>query len=282
MTQARDPTTGVMLACIALAGLVLAAEVVADTVVAGRPGHRRPGCADRPAGHAHADGEPDLRPPVRARAAELEQDKVDAITDWSFNHQKPFPCVCFETGEKWHYVWTRDLSYAADLALARLDPERTKTSLRFKLSEMRNPRQPQGLYVGAGHRFGRQLAISTDRVVWFLAARHLLDDPAFAEETWRALNDTLAQDRAYAFEPDAGLYRGETSFLDWREQNYPAWTAKDTTSIAQGFALSTNVLHYEALRTGRADGARTQGRPRRDLRGTGAGLAPGDRASLLA
>ena len=37
---------------------------------------------------------------------ELEQDKVDAITDWSFNDQKPFPCVCFETGEKWHYVWT--------------------------------------------------------------------------------------------------------------------------------------------------------------------------------
>jgi hypothetical protein len=45
-----------------------------------------------------------------------------------------------------------------------------------------------------------------------------------------------------------GLYRGETSFLDWREQNYPAWTAKETAFIAQSFALSTNVLHYEALR----------------------------------
>jgi len=79
--------------------------------------------------------------------AELEQDKVDAITDWSFNDQKPFPCVCFETGEKWHYVWTRDLSFSADLALARLDPERTKTSLRFKLSEVRNPARTQGLFV---------------------------------------------------------------------------------------------------------------------------------------
>ena len=200
-------------------------------------------------------------PPMRAQTAspefdrlfalaqdELDKDRVDAITDWSFNDQKPFPCVCFETGEKWHYVWTRDLSYSADLALARLDPERTKTSLRFKLSEVRNPKVPQGLFVAQDTGSGGSWPISTDRVVWFLAARHLLDDPAFADETWRALTDTLAQDRQYAFDADMGLYRGETSFLDWREQNYPAWTAKDTTWIAQSFALSTNVLHYEALR----------------------------------
>ena len=248
MTQARDPTTGVMLACIALAGLVLAAEVVADTVVAADQDTVVPAAPSAPHAMRTQTASPTFDRLFALAQAELEQDKVDAITDWSFNHQKPFPCVCFETGEKWHYVWTRDLSYAADLALARLDPERTKTSLRFKLSEMRNPRQPQGLYVAQDTGSGGSWPISTDRVVWFLAARHLLDDPAFAEETWRALNDTLAQDRAYAFEPDAGLYRGETSFLDWREQNYPAWTAKDTTSIAQGFALSTNVLHYEALR----------------------------------
>ena len=180
--------------------------------------------------------------------AELEQDKVDAITDWSFNDQKPYPCVCFETGEKWHYVWTRDLSYAADLALARLDPERTKTSLRFKLSTVRNPKQPQGLFVVQDTGSGGSWPISTDRVVWFLAARHLLDDPKFNDETWRALNDTLAQDRQYVFEASMGLYRGETSFLDWREQSYPAWTATDVTWIAESFALSTNVLHYEALR----------------------------------
>lgn len=179
---------------------------------------------------------------------EMEQDKVDAITDWSFNDQAPFPCVCFETGEKWHYVWTRDLSYAADLALARLDPERTKTSLRFKMSEVRNPKVPQGLVIAQDTGSGGSWPISTDRVVWFLAARHLLDDPKFAGETWQALVHTLAQDRQHAFDASMGLYRGETSFLDWREQNYPAWTAKDTTFIAQTFALSTNVLHYEALK----------------------------------
>ena len=47
-----------------------------------------------------------------------------------------------------------------------------------------------------------------------------------------------------------GLYRGETSFLDWREQSYPRWTANDVGFIAQSFALSTNVLQYRALRLG--------------------------------
>jgi hypothetical protein len=195
--------------------------------------------------------------------AELEQDKVDAITDWSFNHQKPFPCVCFETGEKWHYVWTRDLSYAADLALARLEPERTKTSLRFKVSGVRATGVPQGLYVAQDTGSGGSWPVSTDRVVWFLAARHLLDDAAFADEAWRALVDTLAQDRTHAFDEALGLYRGETSFLDWREQNYPAWTAKETAFIAQSFALSTNVLHYEALRLA-AKLARERGDARAD------------------
>lgn len=178
---------------------------------------------------------------------ELQQNRVDAIRDGAFDHGKPLPCDCFQTGAKWPYVWTRDLSYSADLALARLDPERTKRSLRFKLSDVRAAGAGQGLYVAQDTGSGGSWPISTDRVVWFLGARHLLDDPVFADETWRALRDTLAQDRNYAFDPAVGLYRGETSFLDWREQTYPAWTANDVVFIAESFALSTNVLHYQAL-----------------------------------
>lgn len=179
---------------------------------------------------------------------ELREDEVEAIRDGAFDHGKPLPCDCFQTGAKWPYVWTRDLSYSADLALARLDPERTKRSLRFKLSDVRAAGVPQGLYAVQDTGSGGSWPISTDRIVWFLGARHLLDDPAFAEETWRALRDTLAQDRIYAFDAEIGLYRGETSFLDWREQTYPAWTANDVVFIAESFALSTNVLHYQALR----------------------------------
>ena len=179
---------------------------------------------------------------------DLAKDSVSAITDAAFDHGQSISCPCFETGEKWHYVWTRDLSYSVDLALWRLDPERAKASLRFKLSDVREPSAPQGLYVMQDTGSGGSWPISTDRVVWFLAARHLLDDPAFADEVYRALNDTLAQDRLYTFDATLGLYRGETSFLDWRQQTYPMWAAKDVTFIGQSFALSTNVLHYQALR----------------------------------
>ena len=178
---------------------------------------------------------------------DLGLDAVDAIRDGAFAHGQPIPCHCFVTGLKWPYVWTRDLSYAVDLGLWRYDPARSRNGLAFKLSDTRVAGAPPGPYPMQDTGSGGSWPVSTDRVVWFLAARHLLDDEAFAGRVDAALRATLAQDRQYAFDADLGLYRGETSFLDWREQTYPAWTAQRVTFIAQSFALSTNVLHYQAL-----------------------------------
>ncbi|QNR98268.1 Six-hairpin glycosidase-like protein [Stenotrophomonas sp. 169] len=180
---------------------------------------------------------------------EMDQDRVEAIRDPSFDEGRPVPCDCFKTGANWPYVWTRDVSFAADLALARLDPQRTRQSLQFKLSESRDG-HTAGLFVAQDTGSGGSWPISSDRVVWFLAARHLLDDKGFAEQVWQALQGTLAQDRAMVFDARIGLYRGETSFLDWREQTYPDWTREDVRFIGDSFALSTNVLHYQALRLG--------------------------------
>lgn len=179
---------------------------------------------------------------------DLAKDSVNAITDAAFDHGRPIPCRCYIAGKKWPFVWTRDVSYSIDLGLSRLDPARARTSLLFKISPPRAGPAPSGLYVMQDTGSGGSWPVSTDRVVWFLGARHLLDDHAFADTVYRALTDTLAQDRRYVFDPRIGLYRGETSFLDWREQTYPDWTAHDVVFIAQSFALSTNVLHYEALR----------------------------------
>jgi hypothetical protein len=74
------------------------------------------------------------------------------------------------------------------------------------------------------------------------------EQPAVAAKLYEVARDTVEQDRAFAFDAYAGLYRGETSFLDWREQNYPAWTRNDVAAIASGYAFSTNVLHLIALR----------------------------------
>ena len=180
---------------------------------------------------------------------ELAANRVDAIRDPAFDEGRPVPCECFQTGERWPYVWTRDVSFSADLALARLDPVRTRQSLRFKLSPARDG-HTAGLFVAQDTGSGGSWPISSDRVVWFLAAGHLLDDAGFADQVWQALQATLAQDRQFAFDPRSGLYRGETSFLDWREQTYPEWTSHDVRFIGDSFALSTNVLHYQALRLG--------------------------------
>lgn len=183
---------------------------------------------------------------------DLAKDSVTAIRDGAFDNGQPIPCHCFETGEKWHYVWTRDLSYAIDLGLWRFDADRSRNGLTFKLSDVRVPSAVDGpasaqRLVMQDTGSGGSWPISTDRVVWFLGARHLLGDKAFAADVYTALGDTLAQDRQYAFDPQLGLYRGETSFLDWRQQTYPDWTADSVGYIAQSFALSTNVLHYQAL-----------------------------------
>lgn len=179
---------------------------------------------------------------------EANQAKTRQLTDGAYNHGKPIPCDCFVTGVKWPFVWTRDSAYSIDLALGWLDPARARRTLEFKLSDVREASAPQGLYIVQDTGSGGSWPVSTDRVVWFLGARGLLDDKAFADKTYKALKDTLAQDKQYAFDAQLGLYRGETSFLDWREQTYPVWTEKDVRFIAESFALSTNVLHYEALR----------------------------------
>lgn len=179
---------------------------------------------------------------------DLAQDSITEIHDSAYDHDRAIPCHCFETGEKWPYVWTRDLAYSIDLGLWRYDAARSRNGLLFKLSGVRAKNIPQGLYPMQDTGSGGSWPISTDRVVWFLGARHLLDGKAFADKVWQALNDTMAQDREYAFDARMGLYRGETSFLDWREQTYPEWTKDNVVFIGQSFALSTNVLHYEALR----------------------------------
>lgn len=195
-------------------------------------------------------------------AQEMRQDAVDAITDGNYNGGAAIACACFETGEQWHYVWTRDLSYAADLGLAVLAPQRVMRSLEFKLSPWRDgvskpaaaAGSADGLQILQDTGSGGSWPVSTDRVAWaFGAARVLPLLPAaaradFAPRALHALVNTIENDRLAAFDPADGLYRGEASFLDWRDQSYAAWIVDDLASLASAKALSTNLAHYQALR----------------------------------
>jgi hypothetical protein len=184
---------------------------------------------------------------------EARQNAVDAVRDHAFDEGRAVDCGeggCFETGRLWNYVWTRDTAYSVALGLAAIDPERAMRSLAWKTSERRGG---GGLEIVQDTGSGGSWPVSTDRVSWALGAAELLpylDEPeraSFAELALRALRGTIERDRRVIFDERDGLYRGEQSFLDWREQSYPSWVAGDVVHIAMSRSLSTNVLHLRAL-----------------------------------
>ena len=191
---------------------------------------------------------------------DAHQASVTEIRDGSYNDGQPIPCHCFETGEKWHYVWTRDLAYALDLGLAGFDPERAVNGLLFKTSGFRPgvvvppeiPDSSDQIIQDTGS--GGSWPVSTDRVAWSLGAERTLANlegearARFARQAYRALRGTAEADRVAAYDPRTGLYGGEESFLDWREQTYAPWIVDDLPWMAQSKALSTNVDQYRALR----------------------------------
>lgn len=185
--------------------------------------------------------------------AEVRECSVDQIRDGAFNSGAGVPCGeggCFETGRLWNYVWTRDTAYAVDLGLAGMDPTRSLNSLSFKLSERRGGGDLQIVQdTGSGGSY----PISTDRVAWAVGAWELLRHlhgatrDAFAARAYEAVSNTIDHDREVAFDPEDGLYRGEQSFLDWREQTYPEWTATDVVHLGMSKSLGTNLLHLRAI-----------------------------------
>lgn len=184
---------------------------------------------------------------------EMRENSVAAIRDGSFNNGGAIDCPpegCFETGRLWNYVWTRDTAYAVHLGLAAMDPLRARNSLLFKLSARRGGASPQIVQdTGTGGSY----PVSTDRVVWALGASEMLkhldgaDRARFLDAAYPAMVNTAEHDRRVVFDAGDGLYRGEHSFLDWREQSYPGWTATDPVHIAMSRSLSTNVLHFAML-----------------------------------
>ncbi|MNG84242.1 hypothetical protein D3C79_429770 [compost metagenome] len=191
---------------------------------------------------------------------EMRQNSVAQVKDGSYGGGQAIPCDCFETGAKWHYVWTRDLSYATDLGLGVLDPQRARNSLQFKLSDFRAELKqgldgliPQGRQIIQDTGTGGSWPISTDRMGWALAAEQVLaalpagERSAFLPEAFEGLRNTIESDRLAAFDEGDGLYVGEQSFLDWRDQTYAKWITADIAHIGMSKSLSTNVLHYQGL-----------------------------------
>ena len=180
---------------------------------------------------------------------------VDQIRDGSFEVRPKMNRPYFQTGEKWTYVWTRDISYSVDLGLASLDPQRCVNSLLFKTTRLKPGIEGQySRQIVQDTGSGGSYPVSTDRVVWAIGAWELLkyldgdQRTLFLEDAWQIMHDTIEHDRHVIFDSEDGLYRGEQSFLDWREQTYPGWTQDNVLAIAKSKTLSTNIGHLQLLK----------------------------------
>jgi hypothetical protein len=190
---------------------------------------------------------------------EALQNSVAQIKDGAYGKGRPVQLEAYQTGEFWTYVWTRDLSYSVYLALAGFDSQRAINSLLFKSSVLK-PSVASGFtnQIIQDTGSGGSYPVSSDRVVWALGAGETLNylhgaqREDFLNKVYPILHDTIEQDRRLVFDPSDGLYRGEQSFLDWREQTYPGWTRDNVLPIAMSKALSVNTTDYFLLKTAAA------------------------------
>jgi hypothetical protein len=162
-------------------------------------------------------------------------------------------------GQAWPGVWTRDVAYSTQLALGLVMPDAAWASLKAKTF-----RSMAGAAAGRVRQdtgSGGAWPVSTDRVVWTTAAWALYlahGDRARLAEAYELARGLAAEDWRVAHDAPTGLMFGESSFLDWREQTYPAWM--EPADIYGGRALGTNVLHAAAYQD-LARMARELGRP---------------------
>ena len=167
---------------------------------------------------------------------------VDALFNLSLEEaiKNIEPDSTLRTGAKWGGVWTRDVSYSILLAFAYHEPEVAKISLRRKVKRGRIVQD-----TGSGGAW----PVSSDRTTWCLAAWEVYKvtgDQDWLDEVYPIIKNTLDDDYKTIYDAQLGLYSGESSFLDWREQTYPKWM--DNRDIYVSHNLGTNVVHYQAHR----------------------------------
>ena len=160
------------------------------------------------------------------------------------------PDGAFMAGAMWPGVWTRDVSYSSLLSLAIIDPDAVKASLLAKVKNGKIIRTQAPEDHGLS---------PPDRMAWALAAWEVYKvtgDKDWLEKAYEITDSSAADDIHTIRDNKTGMFHGESSFLDWREQTYPKWM--DPKDIFQSENLGTNAVHYETYKVlvAMASGAR--------------------------
>lgn len=149
------------------------------------------------------------------------------------------PDTTLRTGKEWAGVWTRDVSYSILLSMAYMQPEAARISLEKKVDRMGRIIQDTGS--------GGAWPVSSDRQIWTVAAWEVYKvtgDRKWLDFIYPVVLKSLTTDAATIYDETTGLVRGETSFIDWREQSHPKWM--QTADVFNTLTLSTSVVHSHA------------------------------------
>ncbi len=178
-------------------------------------------------------------------AAFPQYQSQDAIADALYNlsleemERAVEPDSTFRTGKEWAGVWTRDISYSIILSMAHLQPQVAKNSLMRKVSKKKRIIQDTGT--------GGAWPVSTDRMIWAVAAFELYKvtvDKDWLQQAYEIIKNSIDDDTKNVYDATTGLVKGESSFLDWREQTYPKWM--QPADIFESECLGTNAVHFQA------------------------------------
>jgi len=169
-----------------------------------------------------------------------DQPLVDALFNLSLEEARLNiePDSTLRTGAKWGGVWTRDVSFSTLLAFAYHEPKVAQISLMKKVKRGRIVQD-----TGSGGAW----PVSSDRTSWALAAWEIYKvtgDEVWLKTAFEVIKNTLADDEKTIRSPKTGMNRGESSFLDWREQTYPKWMSNMDIYVSEN--LGTNAVHYQA------------------------------------
>lgn len=150
------------------------------------------------------------------------------------------PDSTLRTGKEWAGVWTRDVSYSILLSMAYMQPKVAMNSLLCKITPNQRIVQDTGT--------GGAWPCSTDRIIWAVAAWEVYKvtgDKAWLNTVYPVVCNSLEDDIRTAYDATTGLMRGESSFIDWREQSYPRWM--QPADIYNSECLGTNVVFGRAF-----------------------------------
>lgn len=122
------------------------------------------------------------------------------------------------TGKEWSGVWTRDISYSILLSMSHLQTKVSKNSLMRKVDGLGRIIQDTGT--------GGSWPCSSDRVIWVAAAFEIYKvtgDDKWLDTIYPIIRKSIETDLITIYNAETGMIKGESSYLDWREQEYPMW-----------------------------------------------------------